>query len=63
MRELAGRPSAGARNQYPLFGIPKSLKLKRKLDFSCIMVNRIKPPQLLGYAYEGDAHRADNNNK
>jgi len=46
-----------------LIDIPKSLKLKRKLDFSYIMVNRIKPPQLLGYAYEGDAHRADNNNK
>jgi diguanylate cyclase (GGDEF)-like protein/PAS domain S-box-containing protein len=38
------------------------MKLKRKLEFWYIMVNRIKPPQLLGYAYEGDAQRADNNN-
>jgi hypothetical protein len=43
--------------------VPKILKLKRKLGFSYIMVNRIKPPWLLGYAYDGDAHRADNNNK
>jgi hypothetical protein len=39
------------------------MKLKRKLEFWYIMVNRIEPPQLLGYAYEGDAQRADNNNK
>jgi hypothetical protein len=43
--------------------VPKILKLKQKLGFSCIMVKRIKPPGLLGYAYEGNAHRADNNNK
>ena len=41
----------------------KILKLKQKLGFSCIMVKCIKPPWLLGYAYEGNAHRADNNNK
>jgi hypothetical protein len=43
--------------------VPKIMKLKQKLGFSCIMVNRIKPPWLLGYAYYGDAYRADNNNK
>jgi hypothetical protein len=43
--------------------VPKIMKLKQKLGFSHIMVNRIKPSLLLGYAYDGDAHRADNNNK